>query len=46
MTAALALAGPMIFFGFFFGIFYPLAAIAIHKLCGSKKTIRQILREI
>ena len=29
-----------------FGVVYPVVSIAIHKLCGSKKSIREIWREL
>lgn len=31
---------------FILGIVYPIGAIIVYKMCGSKKTIRQILSEI
>ena len=43
---ALALAALFCGIGFLFGLVYPLAAIIIYRLAGSKKSIRQILREI
>lgn len=41
--------GALFFFGalmVMLGIVYPAAGIVAYKLCGSKKTIREIMREI
>ena len=46
MTTAVALAAMTFGIGFLFGGVYPLAAIIIYKLGGSRKSIRQILKEI
>lgn len=36
----------LLFLGFGFSVFYPIALIVCERLCGSKKSVKEILKEV